>query len=71
MLLPPIESWGELFLGSMEKVGNITIVEATSRFKKVDISLIENANIDCLTLGIYTKLIVLGKRWKPSCRDAP
>lgn len=47
----------------MEKVGNITVVEATSRFKKVDISLIENENIDCLTLGIYTKLIVLGKKW--------
>ena len=47
----------------MEKVGNITVVEAQSRYKKVDISLIENENIDCLTLGIYTKLIVLGKKW--------
>lgn len=44
--------------------GNITIIEAKSRFKKVDISLIENPNIDCLTLGIYTKLIVLGKKWE-------
>ena len=52
----------------MEKVGNITVVEATSRFKKVDISLIENENIDCLTLGIYTKLIVLGKRWNLNVR---
>ena len=63
VLRPPVESWGELFLGSMEKVGNITIVEAQSRYKKVDIALIENENIDCLTLGIYTKLIVLGKKW--------
>ena len=63
VLRPPIESWGELFLGSMEKVGNITVIDAKSRFKKVDISLIENENIDCLTLGIYTKLIVLGKKW--------
>lgn len=47
----------------MEKVGNITVIDAKSRFKKVDISLIENENIDCLTLGIYTKLIVLGKKW--------
>ena len=47
----------------MEKVGNITVVEAQSRYKKVDIALIENENIDCLTLGIYTKLIVLGKKW--------
>ena len=63
VLRPPVESWGELFLGSMEKVGNITVVEAQSRYKKVDIALIENENIDCLTLGIYTKLIVLGKKW--------
>lgn len=52
----------------MEKVGNITVVEATSRFKKVDISLIENEKIDCLTLGIYTKLIVLGKKWNLNVR---
>ena len=63
VLRPPVESWGELFLVSMEKVGNITVVEAQSRYKKVDIALIENENIDCLTLGIYTKLIVLGKKW--------
>lgn len=48
----------------MEQCGNIIIIESESRFKKVDKSLIENPNIDCLTLGIYTKLIVLGKKWK-------
>lgn len=47
----------------METTGNITIIESVSRFKKVDISLIENENIDCTTLGVYTKLIVLGKKW--------
>ena len=47
----------------MEITGNITIIEPVSRFKKVDISLIENENIDCTTLGVYTKLIVLGKKW--------
>lgn len=47
----------------METIGNITIIEPVSRFKKVDISLIENENIDCTTLGVYTKLIVLGKKW--------
>lgn len=47
----------------METTGNITIIEPVSRFKKVDISLIENENIDCTTLGVYTKLIVLGKKW--------
>ena len=52
----------------MEKTGNITVLEAKSRFKKVDISIIENENIDCLTLGIYTKLIVLGKKWNLNVR---
>lgn len=47
----------------MEATGNITIFDPISRFKKVDISLIENENIDCTTLGVYTKLIVLGKKW--------
>lgn len=47
----------------METTGNITIIEPVSRFKKVDISLIENERIDCTTLGVYTKLIVLGKKW--------
>ena len=47
-----------------ERGGNITIIEPESRFKKVDKSLIENPNIDCLTLGVYTKIVVLGKRWQ-------
>ena len=44
--------------------GNITIIEAESRFKKIDKSLIENPNIDCLTLGVYAKMVVLGKKWQ-------
>lgn len=52
----------------MEKTGNITVLEAKSRFKKVDVSIIENENIDCLALGIYTKLIVLGKKWNLNVR---
>lgn len=44
--------------------GNITIIEAESRFKKIDKSLIENHNIDCLTLGVYAKMVVLGKKWQ-------
>ena len=52
----------------METTGNITIIESVSRFKKVDISLIENERIDCTTLGIYTKLIVLGKKWNLNVR---
>ena len=48
----------------MEQSGNIIIIESENRFKKIDKSLIENNNIDCLTLGIYAKLIVLGKKWQ-------
>lgn len=43
--------------------GNITIIEAESNFKKIDKSLIENDKIDCLTLGVYAKIVVLGKKW--------
>lgn len=43
--------------------GNITIIESESNFKKIDKSLIENDKIDCLTLGVYTKIVVLGKKW--------
>ena len=52
----------------METTGNITIIEPVSRFKKVDISLIENERIDCTTWGVYTKLIVLGKKWNLNVR---
>lgn len=43
--------------------GNITIIESESNFKKIDKSLIENAKVDCLTLGVYAKIVVLGKKW--------
>ena len=43
--------------------GNIIVIEPESRFKKIDKSLIENPNIDCLTLGIYAKIVSLGKKW--------
>lgn len=48
----------------MEVTGNIYIVEPEDSFKRVHKSIIENKNIDCLTLGIYTKIIVLGIKWK-------
>ena len=44
--------------------GNIIVVEPESRFKKIDKSLIENPNIDCLTLGIYAKIVSFGEKWK-------
>lgn len=45
------------------ETGNIIVIEPESRYKKIDKSLIENSNIDCLTLGIYTKIISFGKTW--------
>lgn len=48
----------------METSGNIFIVEAEDNFKRVHKSIIENKNIDCETLGIYTRIIVLGLKWK-------
>ena len=47
----------------MEKSGNIHVVEAEDNFKRVHKSIIENKNIDCETLGIYTRIIVLGAKW--------
>lgn len=48
----------------MEKTGNIYIEEAESDFKRIHKSIILNNSIDCLTLGIYTKILVLGKKWQ-------
>lgn len=43
--------------------GNITIVEAKERFKKVSLEAIRNENIDLFTLGLYTRILVRGKDW--------
>lgn len=48
----------------MEKSGNFYIEEADSDFKRVHKSIILNKDIDCLTLGIYVKILVLGKKWQ-------
>ena len=48
----------------MEKSGNFYIEEAESDFKRVHKSIILNKGIDCLTLGIYVKILVLGKKWQ-------
>ena len=48
----------------MEKSGNFYIEEAESDFKRVHKSIIFNKDIDCLTLGIYVKILVLGKKWQ-------
>lgn len=46
------------------QAGNIQIIEAESNFKKVHKSIINNQNIDCLTLGIYVKIITFGQSWQ-------
>lgn len=51
-------------IGFMEKLGNFYIEEAESDFKRVHKSIILNKDIDCLTLGIYVKILVLGKKWQ-------
>lgn len=48
----------------MEKCGNIYIEEPESEFKRVYKGIINSPNIDCLTLGIYVKILVLGKKWQ-------
>lgn len=48
----------------MEKSGNFYIEEAESDFKRVHKSIILNKDIDCITLGIYVKILVLGKKWQ-------
>lgn len=47
----------------MGNTGNIIIIEAEDNFKRVHKSIIENENIDCETLGVYTRIIVLGLKW--------
>lgn len=44
--------------------GNIIVVEPTDDYKRIHKSIIRNKNIDCLTLGIYTKIVVLGAEWQ-------
>lgn len=44
--------------------GNIIVVEPTDDYKRIHKSIIRNKDIDCLTLGIYTKIVVLGAEWQ-------
>ena len=46
----------------MCKTGNITIVEPTDNFTRINKDLIKN--LDCEAVGIYCKIMVLGKTWK-------
>lgn len=44
--------------------GNIKVVEPMDDYKKIHKSIIKNKNIDCTTLGIYVKIVVLGAEWQ-------
>ena len=44
--------------------GNIRIIEPTENYQKVSKGIIFNRDIDALTLGIYVKVLCLGKEWE-------
>ncbi len=44
--------------------GNIIIIEPLDNFQKVSKDIIYNQEVDALTLGIYVKILCLGKEWE-------
>lgn len=44
--------------------GNIRIIEPTSKYQKVCKGIILDKEIDPFTLGIYVKVVALGKEWE-------
>lgn len=46
--------------------GKIKIIEPRENFQKVSKDIIFNNEIDVLTLGIYVKVLCLGKKWEMS-----
>lgn len=44
--------------------GNITIIEPTENFQRVSKDIVFNEEVDVFTLGLYVKVLVLGKTWK-------
>lgn len=48
----------------MKENGNIKVIEPTDDYKRIHKSIIRNKNIDCLTLGIYCKIVLLGAEWQ-------
>lgn len=43
--------------------GNIKVIEPTSKYQKVPKAIILDKEIDVYTLGIYVKVLALGKEW--------
>ena len=48
--------------------GNIIIIEPHYNFQKVAKDVILNKEIDVLTLGVYVRVLCLGKKWKLNVR---
>ncbi len=44
--------------------GNIKIIEPRENYQKVAKGIILNEKVDALTLGIYVKVLCLGKKWE-------
>jgi hypothetical protein len=44
--------------------GNIRIIEPTDNYQKVSKGIIFNQEIDTLTLGIYVRVLAMGKKWE-------
>lgn len=43
--------------------GNIIVIEPEDNFKRINKGIIANTNIDALSLGVYVKVMTLGKSW--------
>lgn len=43
--------------------GNVFIVESEERFQKVSYDILFNEKVDTLTIGVYTRILALGKKW--------
>lgn len=48
--------------------GNITIIPPKENFLKVSKGIIYNDDVDALSLGIYVKVIALGRKWQLNIR---
>ena len=44
--------------------GNIRIIEPRENYQKVSKSVILNERVDALTMGVYVKVLCLGKKWE-------
>ena len=46
--------------------GNIKVIPATDNFLRVSKGIIFNKDVDVLTLGLYVKILCLGRKWEMS-----